>query len=140
MTSLSGARRLALAALGTLYGLSLAAATYQAGPDLELARSAPVIVRATVVFQEARLESAGGKTRPFTYVTLARLETIRGNVPEAFSVRLPGGKVGDFVSWVAGTPRFATGGEVVLFLESAAGGSGAYRLTEFGLSKFDIVA
>jgi len=140
MTSLSGARRLALAALGTLYGLSLAAATYQAGPDLELARSAPVIVRATVVSQEARLESAGGKTRPFTYVTLAHLETIRGNVPEAFSVRLPGGKVGDFVSWVEGTPRFATGGEVVLFLESAAGGSGAYRLTEFGLSKFDIVA
>ena len=140
MTSLSGARRLVLAAFGTLYGLSLAAATYQAGPDLELARSAPVIVRATVVSQEARLETVGGKTWPFTFVTLARLETIRGSVPEAFSVKLPGGKVGDSVSWVAGTPRFATGGEVVLFLERATGGSGAYRLTEFGLSKFDLVA
>ena len=124
MTSLSGARRLVLAAFGTLYGLSLAAATYQAGPDLELARSAPVIVRATVVSQEARLETVGGKTWPFTFVTLARLETIRGSVPEAFSVRLPGGKVGDFVSWVAGTPRFATGGEVVLFLERATAGPG----------------
>ena len=71
MTSLPGARRLVLAAFGTLYGLSLAAATYQAGPDLELARRAPVIVRATVVSQEARLETVGGKTWPFTFVTRA---------------------------------------------------------------------
>jgi PKD repeat protein len=140
MTSNPGARRLVLSAVGLLCALSLAAATYQPGSDIDLARRAPVIVRATVVSQEARLETLGGKRRPFTYVTLARLEAIRGDVEEAFTVRLPGGRVGDFVSWTAGTPRFAVGSEVVLFLERSAGAARTYRLSEFGLSKFDLVS
>lgn len=132
-------RRFASAVAGCLCALSAGAATYQPGPDADLARRAPVIVRASVVSQESRLEEVHGRLRPFTIVTLATLETIKGRVPEAFSVRLPGGRVGDSVSWVPGTPSFSGGAEVVLFLERASGAPGMYRLTEFGLSKFDLV-
>jgi len=133
-------RRIVFAAVGFLLGASLRAATYQAGPDTGLARRAPVIVRASVVSKEVRLENAGGRVRPVTLVTLSTLETIRGRVPDTFSVRLPGGRVGDTVAWIPGTPRFREGAEVVLLLERAAGLPGVYRLTEFGLSKFDLVA
>ncbi len=134
------ARLVLFAIAASLAALTLRAATYQPGPDLDLARRAPVIVRATAVSQEARLERIAGELRAFTIVTLAALETIQGRVPEAFSVRLPGGRVGDFLSWVPGTPRFSAGSEVVLFLERAPGHPGFYRLTELGLSKFDLVA
>ncbi len=133
-------RRIVFAAAGFLCTLALEAATYLPGSDADLARRAPVIVRASVVSRETRLEKIEGRLRPFTIVTLATLETIKGRVPEAFSVRLPGGKVGDTVAWVPGTPSFQGGAEVVLFLERVAGAPGTYRLAEFGLSKFDLVA
>jgi len=139
MFPLIAARRVAFATAGFLCAIALGAATYQPGPDAELARRAPVIVRASVVSLEYRLENVGGRLRPFTIVTLAALEKIKGQVPEAFSVRLPGGRVGDTVSWIPGAPAFSGGSEVVLFLERAAAARGMYRLTEFGLSKFDLV-
>jgi PKD repeat protein len=123
---------------GFLCAPGLGAATYQAGPDLELARSAPLIVRATVVSQSSRLEPVGGTRRPFTIVTLAALEKIKGDVPDTFSVRLPGGKVGDAISWVPGTPAFASGKEMILFLERSPGNPSLFRLTEFGMSKYDL--
>jgi PKD repeat protein len=136
-----GGRLLSLVGvIACLGAVSVSAATYLPGPDTDLARRAPVIVRATVVSQAARLERVDGQLRPFTIVTLAAFETIKGRVPEAFSVRLPGGRVGDFVSWTPGTPRFSAGSEVVLFLEGAPSHPGLYRLTEFGMSKFDLVA
>ena len=140
MSPCTPGRRIVFAAVGFLLAPSLRAATYQAGPDTGLARRAPVIVRASVVSKEARLENAGGRLRPFTLVTLSTLETIRGRVPETFSVRLPGGRVGETVAWIPGTPRFREGSEVVLLLEPVPGAAGVYRLTEFGLSKFDLVA
>ncbi len=132
------ARRIVLAGVGFLIALSAGAATYLAGSDADLARRAPVIVRATVVSKEARLESVGGRLQPFTFVTLATLEKIRGEVPAAFSVRLPGGRVGDIAAWIPGTPVFRGGAEVVLFLERVEGAVRTYRLTEFGMSKYDL--
>ena len=111
MRSVSRARRSVLAAASFLCAAILGAATYQPGPDVDLARRAPVIVRATVVSQTSRLEEAGGSRRAFTLVSFAALEKIKGDVPDAFTVRLPGGKVGDVASWAPGTPRFAVGGE-----------------------------
>lgn len=119
--------------------LPAGAATYLPLTDRDLAARAPVIVRAAVVSEQSRLESVGGRLRPFTYVTLATLETIKGRIPESFAVRLGGGRVGDTVSWIPGTPPFSAGSEVVLFLERAPGHPGSYRLTEFGMSKFDLV-
>ena len=126
-------------AVALLFTAGLSAATYQPGPDLELARNAPLIVRASVVSQTSRLESIGDSRRAFTLVSFAALEKIKGDVPDAFTVRLPGGKVGDVASWVPGTPKFALGGEVVLFLERAPGHVNLFRLTEFGMSRYDLV-
>ena len=62
--------------------------------DADLARGAPVIVRASVVALETRLEPIDGESRPFTFVTLQRLEAIKGAVPETLTLRLPGGRIG----------------------------------------------
>ncbi|MEX0878667.1 MAG: PKD domain-containing protein [Thermoanaerobaculia bacterium] len=118
----------------------LPAATYLPMSDADLAAAAPVIVRATVVSSTWRLERIGGEDRPFTLVTLQRLETLKGAIGETFDVRLAGGKVGDILRWVPGSPVFTPGKETVLMLAEAPGHPGKYRLTEFGLSKFDLVA
>jgi hypothetical protein len=122
-----------------LPSLPAAAATYLPASDTELAARAPIVVRAAVISEESRLETVDGRPRPFSYVTLATLETIKGRVPESFAVRLAGGRVGDLVVWIPGTPQFSPGSEVVLFLERVPGHAGSYRLTEFGMSKFDLV-
>ena len=122
-----------------LPALPLSAATYLPMSDADLAAAAPVIVRATVVSRTYRLERVGGVDRPFTLVTLQRLETLKGAIGETFDVRLAGGKVGDAVRWVPGSPVFSPGKEVVLMLAGIPGRAGTYRLTEFGLSKFDLV-
>ncbi len=131
--------RLLLPAL-VMAALPLSAATYLPMSDADLAAAAPLIVRATVVSSTWRLERIGGEDRPFTLVTLQRLETLKGTIGETFDVRLAGGKVGDILRWVPGSPVFTPGKEIVLMLAEAPGHPGKYRLTEFGLSKFDLVA
>ena len=134
------ALRLLLSALVlALAGRPLSAATYLPMSDADLAAAAPVIVRATVVSETFRLERVGGVDRPFTLVTLQRFETLKGAIGETFDVRLAGGKVGDILRWVPGSPVFSPGKEVVLMLAGIPGRAGTYRLTEFGLSKFDLV-
>jgi PKD repeat protein len=140
MTPKTPVRRL-LAALSALLPASfLPAATYLPAPDAELARRAPVIVRATVVSKEARLERVGAGMRPFTITTVQRLETLKGTAGETLSIRLPGGRVGEVAWWVPGTPDLKPGNEVVLMLDRDPAHPGEYRLTEFGLSKYDLVA
>ena len=73
-------------------------------------------------------------------MTLAALETIKGRCPRPSPSGLPGGRVGDTVGVDSGHAGLFRGAEVVLFLERAAGLRGSYRLTEFGISKFDLVA
>ncbi len=132
--------RLLFAALVfALAGRAVPAATYLPMSDADLAAASPVIVRATVVSRTFRLENVGVADVPFTLVTLQRLETLKGSIGATFDVRLAGGKVGDSLRWVPGSPVFSPGREVVLMLAPDPGSSGAYRLTEFGLSKFDLV-
>jgi PKD repeat protein len=140
MTPRPHARRLLAAFAALLTAASLPAATYLPAPDSELARRAPVIVRATVVSKQARLERAGSGMRPFTIATLQRLENLKGSTGETVSVRLPGGRVGEVAWWLPGTPDLEPGAEVVLMLDRDPDHPGLYRLTEFGLSKFDLVA
>jgi PKD repeat protein len=119
----------------------LEAATYLPGPDADLAIRAPIIVRAQVVSRESRMETIDGVDRLFTIVTLARLETIKGFLSgDTIALRLPGGRVGDVVSFLPGTPSLPDGREVVLFLENAPGHAGEHRLTQFAMSKFDLLA
>jgi len=69
------------------------------------------------------------------------LEVFKGTISsDTFSVELAGGVSGDLSSWVAGTPSFAPDSEVILFLSPLDSGADRFGLTEFGLSKFDVVA
>ena len=133
------AKALARAALAVFVLAAPArAATYLPMSDADLAAAAPVIVRATAVSREVRLETVSGEALPFTIVTFQRNEAIRGEIGETFSVCLPGGRVGGSAWSIPGTPRFEMAGEVVLMLRRADGHPGEYHLTELGLSKFDL--
>lgn len=128
------------AAAVLLAAAPLTAATYLPLSDADLARRSPVIVRARVVSTEARLDTIGEDEFPFTYAYLEPLELVKGRLRgESFQVRLPGGRIGDRAWALPGTPVFSPDEEVLLFLASSRGHSGEYRLTEFGMSKFDIV-
>ena len=115
------------------------AATYLPLPDTDLARRSPVIVLARVVDQSPTLSAVAGEQRPFTLTTLETIDTLKGTIPARFQVLLPGG-VSNGLAWlVPGTPSFELGADVVLFLDSLQGkAANVYRLTEFGLSKFDV--
>ena len=141
MFSKVSVRSVRLALLIALSPLSLRAATYMPMSDADLIRLAPKIVRAEVLDQSVRFEPVGSALLPFTIVTLKPLEIFKGAVPgDSFRLRLPGGQTGDGVWSVPGTPAFATGQEVILMVDAIADGSGELRLTEFGLSKFDLVS
>lgn len=137
-TRLGRALRLALASL--LPGLLLEAATYLPMADGDLARGAPIIARATVVSMETHLEPIAGEDRPVTLITLRLDEAIKGSPGDTFVVRLPGGRVDGVAWWIPGTPVFAPGQDVVLMLGPQPGHPGQLRLTEFGLSKFDLTS
>lgn len=135
------ARRVALTLSGCLVCAWLRAATYLPMSDADLVRLAPTIVRAEVVDQAVRVDRVEGNDLPFTIVTLRVLETFKGDPGgDSIRVRLPGGTVGGWSWSLPGTPRFESGGEVVLMLDEIADGSGERRLSEFGLAKFDLVS
>jgi hypothetical protein len=130
---------LSIACSGFVPG-SARAATYLPLSDEELARRSPVIVRARVVGQETRIVSLDGGDTVLTVTRFQPLEIFKGTLPSGtFEVALPGGASGDVASWVPGTPVFTARCEVILFLAPPAEGSETFRLTEFGLSKFDVV-
>jgi len=133
------ARALVLALVAALPGRFAGAATYLPMSDTDLALRAPVIVHASVIGTSARLETIGGEERPVTLVTLHLVEAIKGSPGETFVVRLPGGRVGSAVWWVPGTPVFQAGQDVVLMLAPHLSHPGEFRLTELGLSRFDLV-
>jgi PKD repeat protein len=109
-------------------------------PDSELVANAPIVVRATVLGKATHLELIGGENRPVTLVTLQVREAFKGSPDATFLLRLPGGRVGDAFWWIPGSPAFTAGEDVVLMLGPHPDHPGELRLTEFGLSKFDIVA
>jgi hypothetical protein len=124
--------------MGLLAGAA-AAATYLPLSDADLARRSPVIVRGRVLSQETRFEKIGGKDFPFTFTTVQVLESIQGAAGPAVVLRLPGGRSGDIAWGVPGTPAFSVNQEVLLLMRPAEGRPGVYHLSEFGLSRFDLV-
>ena len=150
--SSSRRRPVAAALFAVIFCLAIAwtrplwAASYLPISDAELARRAPIIARATVVGQELRHESLEGDPDAlFTRTTLRVDELIKAgdqslSPGDLFRIELPGGRDGSRATWIPGTPAFADGGEVVLFLSPRPGRAADYTLTEFGLSKFDILS
>jgi len=117
-------------------------ASYLPLSDADLASGAPVIVRARVLAGQARSATEDGQEIVLTETRFQPLDVIKGNLDvEEFSVELPGGRIGERSDWVPGTPEFLPGAEVILFLSPAGGeDERRFRLTEFGLSSFEIVA
>jgi PKD repeat protein len=133
-------RRFAFFGLVFAFVASAEGATYLPISDAELASQSPVIVRARVVGTAVRVETLEGSDRPFTIVTLEVLETIKGEVAgSTLELRLPGGRVGSLAGWIPGTPVFQPSQQVILLLRPAEGRAGEYHLSEFGLSRFDLV-
>jgi hypothetical protein len=87
----------------------------------ELTAGATGVVRGHVQDVASRWDSEG-KTI-LTYVTISVDEWLKGDGPDAVTVRVPGGIVGDVGLWVEDAPVFAEGQEVITFLEPSDDGS-----------------
>ena len=126
--------------LGFCLARGARAATYAALSDAELVGRSPLIVHAEVISESARLQKIGEKDLPVTLTVFRSIEVLKGALPaDTFTVRLPGGIAGDVGWWVPGAPRFLLQQEVILFLFPLPGDPGEYGLTEFALSKFDVL-
>ncbi|HEV8584337.1 MAG TPA: Ig-like domain-containing protein [Methylomirabilota bacterium] len=100
--------------------------------DLVAQAAAVVIGRVTAIESHAH----GG--RVFTNVTLAVEEMLKGDSVPTLTVRLLGGRVGDHVAWIDGSPEFRRGERVLVFL--TAHRDGTPRIAHFYQGKFSIVA
>lgn len=84
----------------------------------DLVAATPAIARVRCVSSEARWD----RGRIWTFTSLELVESLKGAVPQRFTVRLPGGKAGSLLAKVDGVPRFAPGEEAVLFLQPTSAG------------------
>src|SRR5262245_381770 len=89
--------------------------------DDEMIVSARVIVRGKVLSVATAIDS---QERIFTYVTLKVQEVLKGQITERrIVVKEAGGEVGTRGSYLFGTPRFAQGEKVLLYLDTWQDGS-----------------
>src|SRR5262249_16926596 len=106
--------RAACAALVIAIGPS-ASATVLVPIDLgALSRDATTIARGRVVSVEGRWSD--DRRRIESVVTLAVDETLKGTADVAVQFAVPGGRIGRYRSVTIGSPEFAAGQEVVVFL------------------------
>jgi hypothetical protein len=112
--------RIALLLAGLFLFVLTAGATTLARMSLDrLAAAADAVARARCASAESRWENGA----IWTVTSFDVIETMKGALPERFTLRLPGGRVGHLTDTVDGAPRFSPGDEAVLFLErSRAGG------------------
>ncbi|MEP6769327.1 MAG: PKD domain-containing protein [Acidobacteriota bacterium] len=119
------------------------AASYLPLSDADLAKKTPVIVRAQVLSgRVAHAPIGAGADGLFTLTSLRVLEALKGSdlsEGDVFRVSLPGGVDAGTAFWIPGTPELSPGSDVVLFLSRRGAAGPDYALTEFGLSKFDLV-
>jgi hypothetical protein len=95
----------------------------------EMVNGSQLIVHGRVV--DVRSQATGGRRTIESVVTVAVIESFKGNTAREVMFRMPNGEVGRYRHIVVGAPEFAPGQEVVLFL---AGGAPALPMP-FGLSQ-----
>lgn len=98
--------------------------------DEQLIAKSPVIVEGSVL-STAVAERDG---RIVTETTIAVSRALKGSVAETITVRELGGELDDRITKVFGTPEFADGERVLLFLEQAP--QGHYRTMDLFAGKF----
>jgi hypothetical protein len=82
----------------------------------ELTKDATAIVHGRVV--DVRAEWLEGRRAIETYVTVAAATYLKGDLGASVTLRVPGGRMGAYRSFIVGAPAFNVGDEVVLFLGS----------------------
>lgn len=117
---------LGLAAAAFTVGLvpgPAAATVLREVPFEEMVRDAAAIVVGAVSSVESRpVAPADGDVEPHTFATVAVHEWLRGAGGSTVVVEEDGGSIGATEVRVAGSPRYAAGEELVLFLEARPGG------------------
>lgn len=105
-------------------------------PERELTASAAAIVVGRVKAIASDWDASGRQI--FTDVTVALDEVVRGELPPAsdITIRQLGGRVGDTESRVLGSPQFAVGERVLLFLRPNPDGS--LRVAHLYLGKYSV--
>jgi hypothetical protein len=86
----------------------------------ELAVQATAIAHGRVVRIDAR-QGDDGRGRVERLVTVQVLDYLKGNLGNVVQLRVPGGTFGRYTTFTIGTPSFAEGDELVLFLGVADG-------------------
>jgi hypothetical protein len=95
----------------------VARATVLVPADLTgLTTDATAIIHGRVV--DVRAEWTEGRRAIDTYVTVAVATYLKGDLGSAVTLRVPGGRMGAYRSFIVGAPSFTVGDEVVLFLGS----------------------
>lgn len=137
--SRSGFATIVVASCIALFASQGRAATYAPLADTELMKRSPVIVLAEPIRSEGILEEVRRSRLPVTITTFRMIEVLKGFVPQqTFRVRVAGGAAAGMNWQVIGQPKFTAGQLSLLFL-APTHDSSDFVLSEFGLSKFDIV-
>jgi len=111
------------------------ATTFVGINERTLTRSADAVVIGTV----RRIETVGTPGGAIsTLVTLEIERTLKGAVGRIVTLKQPGGRLGERVEWIAGSPSFTNGERQLVFL--SAHDDGTARTTAFGMGQFLIVA
>jgi matrixin/thrombospondin type 3 repeat protein len=121
------------AALLALHAASAGATTFVGMSERTLARSADAIVVGTIARLETVADRAGAIS---TLVTVDVEHVYKGHVAGALTLKQPGGRIGDRMLWIAGSPRFTQGQRQLLFV--SAHRDGTARTTAFGLGQFSL--
>lgn len=95
----------------------------------EMVNGSQTIVHGIVTGVEARM--VGSRRTIESVVTVAVIDSLKGERPGTTTFRIPGGQVGRYRRVMVGAPQFVEGEEVVLFLSGRA----PAMPTPFGLSQ-----
>ncbi|RLB54420.1 MAG: hypothetical protein DRJ42_09200 [Deltaproteobacteria bacterium] len=83
----------------------------------DMALRSDAIVHGVVVSTGTRLVMDDEGAEPHTLTTIRVIESLKGDLGSTVIVRERGGETQGRGMWIAGTPRYAVGEEVVVFLE-----------------------
>lgn len=106
-----------------------------------LAERADLVVRGTVVRTGTRVARAENRLEPFTHVWIRVDEVLAGvSAPnQLVHVVEPGGSYGDVQTLVAGSPHFALGEQVVVFLARDPDRLETYRTLDMTQGKYHVL-
>lgn len=144
MGSSRRALAVALSLVGALVGSRADATVMVEVPLEDMARDAVAIVRGRVIHSGTQLVMSAGSLDPHTVTTVQVLDWIKGEeeAPQVVIRELggtygPNGQGGGM--WIDGTPRYAVGEEVIVFLERDPNDPAYYRTYAMSQGKFVVI-